>query len=113
MDEHASVDEGVTVGKRVNQGRETATDPTEAPEAASAASGPYRAAPRSGQGAAGGRNGSADWLGRGLRRLYQGTVNEPIPEKFRELLSRLDEQSGDAADAVAAPARAPKAGDQP
>lgn len=111
MVEHASVDEGVEVGKRVEQGREIAGEPTEASDAAAA--GAHRAVPRGVESLAAGRNGSADWLGRGLRRLYQGTVNEPIPEKFRELLSRLDEQGGEPSDDVGTPARAPKAGDQP
>lgn len=31
-------------------------------------------------------------FGRQLRRLYQDTVNEPIPESFNELLSQLDEE---------------------
>lgn len=45
-------------------------------------------APQSGQDA-------ADLLGdfgRQLRRLYQDTVNEPIPESFHELLCRLEEE---------------------
>lgn len=88
-----------------------ATEPTEASEAT--ASGAPRATARDGQHTPGGRNGSADWLGRGLRRLYQGTVNEPIPDKFRELLSRLDEQVDEHKDASAGPARPPKSGEQP
>lgn len=111
MVEHASVDEGVEVGKRVEQGREIAGEPTGAPEGG--ASGTHRAVPHGGEGMAAGRNGPADWLGRSLRRLYQGTVNEPIPEKFRELLSRLDEQGGEPSDGAGTPARASKAGDQP
>ncbi len=87
-----------------------ASEPTEASEATAA--GAHRATTRDGQPAPGGRNGS-DWLGRGLRRLYQGTVNEPIPDKFRELLSRLDEQVDEQSDASAGPARPPKAEEQP
>ncbi|TGY90591.1 hypothetical protein E5163_05585 [Marinicauda algicola] len=35
-------------------------------------------------------------FGRQLRRLYQDTVNEPIPESFRDLLDQLeaDEEGG-------------------
>lgn len=30
-------------------------------------------------------------FGRQLRRLYQDTVNEPIPESFHDLLCKLEE----------------------
>ncbi len=47
------------------------------------------ATPASGKGR---RGDPAEWLGRGLRRLYQDTVSEPIPDKFRALLDQLDQQ---------------------
>lgn len=34
-------------------------------------------------------------FGRQLRRLYQDTVNEPIPESFHELLCRLEEEESE------------------
>lgn len=38
------------------------------------------------------RDRSAEWLGRSLRQLYDGTAREPIPDKFRALLDQLDER---------------------
>lgn len=34
---------------------------------------------------------STDWIGDGLRQLYQRVVDEPMPTGFAELLGRLDE----------------------
>jgi hypothetical protein len=34
-------------------------------------------------------------IGRELRRIYDGVVNEPIPEEFLDLLKKIDEP-GDA-----------------
>ena len=31
-----------------------------------------------------------DWLGRGLKKLYQDTLNDPIPDSFLNLLEELD-----------------------
>ena len=58
-------------------------------------------------------NGSADWLGRGLRQLYQGTVSEPIPDKFRTLLERLDQQEEEAREGTDRSAGPAKTGGQP
>lgn len=33
--------------------------------------------------------GKPDWA-HGLRQLYESVVEEPLPDSFRELLSRLD-----------------------
>jgi hypothetical protein len=38
-----------------------------------------------------GKDGEApDWA-EGLKRLYDSVVDEPLPDAFKELLSRLDE----------------------
>lgn len=113
MVEQASVDEGGEVSKRLEHGRETPANSKEAPEAATAAAERRRVAPRGDHQAAASGNGSPDWLGRSLRRLYQGTVNEPIPEKFRELLNRLDEQDDSSQVEGAGSSDPAKAGNQP
>ena len=35
-----------------------------------------------------------DWLGSQLRDLYADVMNEPMPEKFRDLLKQLEEKDG-------------------
>jgi len=82
------------VGKRTDQGSDAVARTADAPEqGAAVGQQETRGAPMSRMGRKpSDRNGSTDWLGRGLRQLYQGTVNEPIPDKFRELLERLDQQ---------------------
>lgn len=35
---------------------------------------------------------SEDWIGRHLRRVYDKTLNEPIPNRFLELLKKIDEK---------------------
>ncbi len=35
-----------------------------------------------------------EWLGSQLRELYSDVVNEPMPDKFRDLLKQLEEKSG-------------------
>lgn len=95
MRERASVDEGIEVGKRVEQASEAVARTVDAPEQAAAVSPQGIPMSRTGRKSPSDRNGSMDWLGRGLRQLYQGTVNEPIPDKFRELLDRLDQQEPD------------------
>lgn len=32
------------------------------------------------------------WLGQSLRQTYEETLNEPVPESFRELLDRLERE---------------------
>ena len=42
-------------------------------------------------------NGSAEvpeWLGTQLRDLYSDVMNEPMPEKFRDLLKQLEDKEG-------------------
>lgn len=34
---------------------------------------------------------STDWIGEGLRQLYQRVAEEPLPDAFATLLDRLDE----------------------
>ncbi len=36
-----------------------------------------------------------DHIGRQLRALYDEVANQPVPDRFMELLNRLDEKSGD------------------
>ena len=36
-----------------------------------------------------------DWIGRELRKVYNETVNEPIPERLQALLSKLQEDEGE------------------
>jgi hypothetical protein len=106
------------VAKRLDQGNDAATRMTEATEGAAPVQDLRGASASRGQATPAGktdgaRNGSADWLGRSLRRLYQGTVEEPIPRKFLELLDRLDqqdEQSQEGRDGASDPA---KAGNKP
>jgi len=33
-------------------------------------------------------------IGRELRRMYDGVVNEPVPDEFMDLLRRMDESDG-------------------
>ncbi|MXO59826.1 hypothetical protein GRI89_09770 [Altererythrobacter salegens] len=41
----------------------------------------------------GGRSahGEADWT-KGLKKLYDSVVDEPLPDAFRDLLSKLDSE---------------------
>ncbi len=32
-------------------------------------------------------------IGQGLRRLYDGVVQEPVPDEFMELLKKIDESA--------------------
>ena len=32
------------------------------------------------------------WLGQSLRQSYEETLNEPVPDAFRELLNRLEQE---------------------
>lgn len=34
-------------------------------------------------------------IGRELRRMYDGVVNEPVPDEFMDLLRRIDEADAD------------------
>ena len=36
-----------------------------------------------------------DHIGRQLRALYDGVVNQPVPDRFMELLNRLDVKRGE------------------
>lgn len=36
-----------------------------------------------------------DHIGRQLRALYDGVASQPVPDRFMELLNRLDEKSGE------------------
>jgi hypothetical protein len=36
-----------------------------------------------------------DYIGRQLRALYDDVVNQPVPDRFKELLDRLDEKTRD------------------
>jgi hypothetical protein len=91
--EHASVHEGIEVGKRVEQGSGVVAWSADRADGTTAPAGErVTPLPRSHRKPGAEGNGSADWLGRGLRKLYQETAAEPIPDKFRELLERLDEQ---------------------
>lgn len=112
MDKHASVHEGVEVGKRLEQGSEAVARTTDAPEPAATARQEGASISRIGRKPATG-NGSPDWLGRGLRQLYQGTVSEPIPDKFRALLDRLDQQEEEAREEADRPEAPAKTGGQP
>ena len=44
-----------------------------------------------------GRTQRNEWLSRGLRRLYDDTVRDPIPDTFRQLLDELDRSNDGAA----------------
>ena len=112
MDKHASVHEGVEVGKRLEQGSEAAARTADAAEPAAMTRQEGAHVSRIGRKPAAG-NGSADWLGRGLRQLYQGTVSEPIPDKFRALLDRLDQQEEGTREDGDRPAGPAKTGGQP
>lgn len=35
------------------------------------------------------------WLGHSLRQSYKETLNEPVPDSFRELLNRLEQEDED------------------
>lgn len=37
----------------------------------------------------------ADWIGRELRKVFDETVNEPIPDRLQALLSRLEDEEGE------------------
>lgn len=39
----------------------------------------------------GAKRGDADWTN-GLKRLYDSVVDEPLPDSFRDLLSKLDSE---------------------
>lgn len=44
-----------------------------------------------------------DWLARGLKKLYEDTLNDPVPDSFLHLLEELDrkdKEKNQAADAV-------------
>jgi hypothetical protein len=46
---------------------------------------------------AGENNGPPDvpeWLGTQLRDLYSDVMNEPMPDKFRDLLKQLEDKEG-------------------
>lgn len=48
-------------------------------------------------GAKGRRNESSDlpdWLGKGLRELYDDVLNDPVPDDFQDLLDKLDRKTG-------------------
>lgn len=38
---------------------------------------------------------NSDQIGAELRRLYDDVANEPLPDRFRDLLDRLKKESGD------------------
>jgi hypothetical protein len=37
----------------------------------------------------------SDWIGRELRRVYDEAVNEPLPDRLKDLLSKLQEDEGE------------------
>jgi hypothetical protein len=37
-----------------------------------------------------------DHIGRQLRAVYDDVLNQPVPDRFRELMDKLDEKLGDA-----------------
>jgi len=39
-----------------------------------------------------------DHIGRQLRSIYNDVLNQPVPDRFRELMDRLDAPEADAAD---------------
>jgi hypothetical protein len=39
-----------------------------------------------------------DHIGRQLRSIYNDVLNQPVPERFRELMERLDAPPADATD---------------
>lgn len=41
----------------------------------------------------GGKQASPDWAA-SLKKLYDSVVEEPLPDTFKDLLSRLDEPEG-------------------
>ena len=46
------------------------------------------------QSSQGGETPRPDWAD-GLRQLYDSVVDEPLPDTFRDLLERLDEEGDD------------------
>lgn len=55
----------------------------------SASQGTGNPPPKSGKGAA----KDPEWAN-GLRQLYDSVVDEPLPDSFRDLLSKLDDDEG-------------------
>lgn len=45
------------------------------------------------------RDGKEDWIGRQLRRVFDDTLNEPLPQDIMSLLEQLDEQPAEQAPA--------------
>lgn len=41
------------------------------------------------------QSGEGDRIGSELRRIYEDVANEPLPDRFRDLLDRLKQESGD------------------
>lgn len=37
----------------------------------------------------------ADWIGGELRKLYNETISEPIPDRFIDLLKKLEKDEGE------------------
>ena len=48
--------------------------------------------PDKGKKQAGKARGEADWTS-GLKQLYDSVIDEPIPDAFKDLLSKLDDKS--------------------
>lgn len=59
-----------------------------ASKAGSRKKGTKQSKPRAG--AAAGKDAKPEWAD-GLKRLYDSVVDEPLPDAFRDLLSRLDD----------------------
>lgn len=38
---------------------------------------------------------SEDWIGRQLREVYDKTLSEPIPDRFLELLKKIDKKDSE------------------
>ena len=36
----------------------------------------------------------SEWIGQQVRDVYDETLSEPVPERFKELLRQLDDKSG-------------------
>jgi len=52
---------------------------------------PDKACSKTGADKAASDKSSPEWAG-GLRQLYDSVVEEPLPDSFKDLLSKLDEQ---------------------
>lgn len=39
-------------------------------------------------------SGKQDWIGAHLRKVYDEALNEPVPERFLELLKEIDRKEG-------------------